>query len=44
MEKIAIMKKREHEQSEAFEHAMKSIYEVSKQYNKQQIHFEVIHC
>ncbi len=27
-EKIAIMKKREHEQSEAFEHAMKSIYEV----------------
>jgi len=27
-EKIAIMKKREHEQSEAFEHAMKSIQEV----------------
>ena len=30
-EKIAIMKKREHEQSEAFEHAMKSIHEVSGQ-------------
>ena len=28
-EKIAIMKRREHEQSEAFELAMKSIFEVS---------------
>ena len=28
-EKIAIMKKREHEQLEAFEHAMQSIHEVS---------------
>lgn len=28
-EKIAIMKQREHEQSEAFEQAMKSIFEVS---------------
>jgi len=27
-EKIAIMKRREHEQSEAFEKAMKSIFEV----------------
>ena len=28
-EKIAIIKKREHEQSEAFEQAMQSIFEVS---------------
>lgn len=28
-ERIAIMKKREHEQSEAFESAMQSIHEVS---------------
>ena len=29
-EKIAIMKKREHEQLEAFEHAMQSIHEVGQ--------------
>lgn len=29
MEKIAIMKKREHEQMEEFQHAMQSIHEVS---------------
>lgn len=29
MEKIAIMKKREHEQLEEFQHAMQSIHEVS---------------
>ena len=30
MEKIAIMKKREHEQLEEFQHAMQSIHEVSE--------------